>query len=85
MPLSGEIAEESSRIWLCITRQASCESNTKQHASVEASEVSELVCSDQIEDSCHSDSFASQNGLIRCSGLAGKRKERSPSHSSLQS
>ncbi|XP_016443537.1 proteinaceous RNase P 2-like [Nicotiana tabacum] len=85
VPLSGEIAEESSRIWLCITRQASCESNTKQHASVEASEVSELVCSDQIEDSCHSDSFASQNGLIRCSGLAGKRKERSPSHSSLQS
>lgn len=81
VPLAGEVAEESSRSWLCMSR------HDKQHTSVEAAEVSELVCSDQIEDSCHSDSFASQNGLNTCSGLAGKRKERSPSpsHSSLQS
>ncbi|KAL3335937.1 hypothetical protein AABB24_031920 [Solanum stoloniferum] len=89
VPLAGEVVEESSRTWLCITRQASCESDNKQHASVvEASQVSELV---QIAASCHSDSFTSQNGgsLNKCSGLAGKRKERSPSptppHSSLQS
>ncbi|XP_060173730.1 proteinaceous RNase P 2-like isoform X2 [Lycium barbarum] len=87
VPLAGEAVEESSRTWLCITRQASCESNNKQHASVEASQVSELPHSDQIADSCRSDSFTSLNGLNRCSGLAGKRKERSPSpsHSSLQS
>ncbi|KAL3367088.1 hypothetical protein AABB24_011677 [Solanum stoloniferum] len=89
VPLAGEVVEESSRTWLCITRQASCESDNKQHASVvEASQVSEL---DQIAASCHSGSFTSQNGgsLNKCSGLAGKRKERSPSptpsHSSLQS
>ncbi|MCD7452732.1 hypothetical protein HAX54_017951 [Datura stramonium] len=88
VPLAGEAVEESSRTWLCITRQASCESDNKQHASVvEASQVSELACSDQIAASCHSDSFTSQNGSNGCSGLAGKRKERSPSpsHSSLQS
>lgn len=89
VPLAGEVVEESSRTWLCITRQASCESDNKQLASVvEASEVSEP---DQIAACCHSDSFTSQNGgsLNKCSGLAGKRKERSPSptpsHSSLQS
>ncbi|CAN4098980.1 unnamed protein product [Withania somnifera] len=42
VPLAGEAVEESSRTWLCITRQASCESDNKQHASiVEASQVSE--------------------------------------------
>ncbi|KAF3644207.1 proteinaceous RNase P 2 [Capsicum chacoense] len=88
VPLAGEVVEESSRTWLCITRQASCESDNKLHASVvEASRVSEL---DQIAAPCHSDSFTNQNGgLNGCSGLAGKRKERSPSPSpsdtSLQS
>lgn len=82
VPLAAEAIEESSRTWLCITRQASCESGNKQHASVvEASQVSEL---DQIAASCHS-----AGGLNGCAGLTGKRKERSPSpspsHSSLQS
>ncbi|KAK4375909.1 hypothetical protein RND71_006586 [Anisodus tanguticus] len=86
VPVAGEAVEESSRTWLCITRQASCESDNKQHASIEASQVP-VLNSDQIANSCHSDSFTSQNGLNRCSGLAGKRKERSPSpsHSSPQS
>ncbi|XAR70141.1 Ribonuclease P [Bertholletia excelsa] len=87
VPLTGESGDESSRTWLCITRQGCCEAACEVGFTGNASEISQLPYNYKLLESRESEGFSVGNNLPVNSdsslasdniaaSLTGKRKDR---------
>lgn len=85
VPIAGEISDESLRTWLCVARSGPSAAVPNTYTNVEASEVCELNCDNQLSNLSGLETLADRrnsdgNSDEKSISVTGKRKERSPSN-----